>query len=64
MCGGSRSENIRPVGYQMVTEEKTVDLVLCDEHLTLPQEAGLSIKVSFLVWQVVEDNADAVGVIR
>ena len=34
---------------QMVTEEKTVDLVLCDEHFALPQEAGLSIKVSFLV---------------
>ena len=41
-----------------------VDLVLCDEHFALPQEAGLSIKVSFLVWQVVEDDADAVGVIR
>ena len=49
---------------QMVTEKKTVDLVLCDEHFALPQEAGLSIKVSFLVWQVVEDDADAVGVIR
>ena len=49
---------------QMVTEEKTVDLVLCDEHFALPQEAGLSIKVSFLVWQVVEDDADAVGAIR
>ena len=49
---------------QMVTEEKTVDLVLCDEHFALTQEAGLSIKVSFLVWQVVEDDADAVGVIR
>ena len=49
---------------QMVTEEKTVDLVLCDEHFALAQEAGLSIKVSFLVWQVVEDDADAVSVIR
>ena len=49
---------------QMVTEKKTVDLVLCDEHFALPQEAGLSVKVSFLVWQVVEDDADAVGVIR
>ena len=49
---------------QMVTEEKTVDLVLCDEHFALTQEAGLSIKVPFLVWQVVEDDADAVGAIR
>ena len=49
---------------QMVAEEKAVNLVLRDEHFALPQEAGLSIKVSFLVWQVVEDDADAVGVIR
>ena len=49
---------------RMVTEEKTVDLVLCDEHFALTQEAGLSIKVPFLVWQVVEDDADAVGAIR
>ena len=46
------------------SQKVMVDLVLCDEHFALPQEAGLSIKVSFLVWQVVEDDADAVGVIR
>ena len=42
----------------------SVDIVLCDEHFALTQEAGLSIKVPFLVWQVIEDDADAVGAIR
>ena len=59
-------ENRILIRYTLVdgTEEKTVDLVLCDEHFALTQEAGLSIKVPFLVWQVVEDDADAVGAIR
>ena len=50
--------------FNAFPQKVMVDLVLCDEHFALPQEAGLSIKVSFLVWQVVEDDADAVGVIR
>ena len=50
--------------FDALPQKIMVDLVLCDEHFALPQEAGLSIKVSFLVWQVVEDDADAVGVIR
>ena len=45
------------------TQKEPVDFVLRDEHFTLAQEAGLSIKVSFLVWQAVEDDTDAVGVI-
>ena len=54
----------RQAAFRAFIQKVLVNLVLCDEHLTLPQEAGLSIKVSFLVWQVVEDDADAVGVIR
>ena len=54
----------RQAAFRAFIQKVLVDLILRDEHFTLPQEAGLSIKVSFLVWQVIEDDADAVGVIR
>ena len=48
---------------QMVTEEKTVDLVLCDEHFALAQEVRLCGKVPLRVGQAVQHNTDAVGVV-
>ena len=48
---------------QMVTEEKTVDLVLRDEHFTLAQEIGLDVKVPLRILQAIENSTDAVGVI-
>ena len=47
----------------MVTEEKTVDLVLRDEHFALPQEAGLGGEAAFRVGQSIQHNADPVGVV-
>ena len=54
----------RQAAFRAFIQKVLVNLVLRDEHFALPQEAGLSIKVPFLVWKVVEDDADAVGVIR
>ena len=54
----------RQAAFRAFIQKVLVNLVLRDEHFALPQETGLSIKVPFLVWQVVEDDADAVGVIR
>ena len=48
---------------QMVTEEKTVDLVLRDEHFALPQEIRLGVKVPLRVGQAVQHNTDPVRVI-
>ena len=48
---------------QMVTEEKTVDLVLRDEHFTLAQEIGLGVKVPLRVGQTIQHNTDPVGVV-
>ena len=48
---------------QMVAEEKTVDLVLRDEHFALAQEIRLGVKVPLWVGQTVQHNTDAVGVI-
>ena len=48
---------------QMVTEEKTVNLVLRDEHFALPQEIRLGVKVPLRVGQSIQHNTDAVGVI-
>ena len=47
----------------MVTEEKTVDLALCDEHFALTQEIRLGSKVALRVGQAVQHNTDAVGVV-
>ena len=48
---------------QMVTEEKTVDLVLCDEHFALTQKIRLGSKAALRVGQAVQHNTDAVGVV-
>ena len=48
---------------QMVTEEKTVDLVLCDEHFALTQKIRLGSKAALRVGQAVQHNADSVGVV-
>ena len=48
---------------QMVTEEKTVDLVLCDEHFALTQEARLGGETAFRQVQSIQHNADPVGVV-
>ena len=48
---------------QMVTEEKTVDLVLCDEHFALTQEVRLGGEATFRVGGAIQHNTDPVRVI-